>query len=71
MSIAQGRTAVARVAGGELAPKVQDKAEYLDGVSSQVDTLLAIVYVFLALAILDRVHGHRQHAVALAPGADA
>jgi putative ABC transport system permease protein len=52
VSIAQGRTAVARVAGGELAPKVQDKAEYLDGVSSQVDTLLAIVYVFLALAIL-------------------
>ncbi len=52
VSISQGRTAVARVAGGELAPKVQDKAEYLDGVSSQVDTLLAIVYVFLALAIL-------------------
>lgn len=31
---------------------MQDRAEYLDGVSSQVDTLLAIVYVFLALAIL-------------------
>jgi putative ABC transport system permease protein len=31
---------------------VQDETEYLDGVSSQVDTLLAIVYVFLALAIL-------------------
>jgi putative ABC transport system permease protein len=52
VSIEQGRTAVARVAGAELAPKVQDKAEYLEGVSSQVDTLLAIVYVFLALAIL-------------------
>jgi putative ABC transport system permease protein len=48
----EGRAAVERVAGAELAPKVQDKAEYLDGVSSQVDTLLAIVYVFLALAIL-------------------
>ncbi len=52
VSIAEGRSAVARVAGAELAPKVQDKAEYLAGVSSQVDTLLAIVYVFLALAIL-------------------
>ena len=31
---------------------MQDKGEYLDEVSSQVDTLLAIVYVFLALAIL-------------------
>jgi putative ABC transport system permease protein len=49
---AEGRTSVERIAGAELAPAVQDKAEYLDGVSSQVDTLLAIVYVFLALAIL-------------------
>jgi putative ABC transport system permease protein len=52
VSIAQGRTAVEQVAGAELAPEVQDEAEYLEGVSSQVDTLLAIVYVFLALAIL-------------------
>lgn len=52
VSLAQGRTAVERVSGADLAPKVQDKAEYLDGVSSQVDTLLAIVYVFLALAVL-------------------
>jgi putative ABC transport system permease protein len=52
VSVEQGRTAVERVAGAELAPEVQDKGEYLDGVSSQVDTLLAIVYVFLALAIL-------------------
>jgi len=31
---------------------VQDRAQYLEGVSSRVDVLLAIVYVFLALAIL-------------------
>jgi putative ABC transport system permease protein len=52
VALEQGRTAVERAAGAELAPEVQDKGEYLDGVSSQVDTLLAIVYVFLALAIL-------------------
>ena len=52
VSIAQGRSAVEAVAGPDLGPKVQDKSEYLDEVSSQVDTLLAIVYVFLALAIL-------------------
>jgi putative ABC transport system permease protein len=52
VSLEQGRAAVERVAGPELAPKVQDEGQYLDGVSSQVDTLLAIVYVFLALAIL-------------------
>ena len=52
VSVEQGRAAVEEVSGPELAPKVQDKAEYLAGVSSQVDTLLAIVYVFLALAIL-------------------
>jgi putative ABC transport system permease protein len=50
--LAQGRAAVERVTSAELAPKVEDKGEYLAGVSSQVDTLLAIVYVFLALAIL-------------------
>jgi putative ABC transport system permease protein len=52
VSLARGRTAVERVGGAERAPAVQDKAQYLDAVSSQVDTLLAIVYVFLALAIL-------------------
>jgi putative ABC transport system permease protein len=52
VSAAQGRAAVERMARADHAPAVQDQAEYLDGVSSQVDTLLAIVYVFLALAIL-------------------
>jgi putative ABC transport system permease protein len=52
VSIERGREAVQAVTRGEFAPDVQDKSEYLDGVSSQVDTLLAIVYVFLALAIL-------------------
>jgi putative ABC transport system permease protein len=52
VSIDRGREAVASIGRTEFAPEVQDQAEYLDGVSSQVDTLLAIVYVFLALAIL-------------------
>jgi putative ABC transport system permease protein len=51
VSLDQGR-AVVRETAGAFAPKVQDESQYLDGVSSQVDTLLAIVYVFLALAIL-------------------
>ena len=49
---AQGRAAVDRVARADAAPDVQDRAQYLEGVSSRVDVLLAIVYVFLALAIL-------------------
>ncbi len=49
---ALGRAAVDRVARADAAPDVQDRAQYLEGVSSQVDVLLAIVYVFLALAIL-------------------
>jgi putative ABC transport system permease protein len=52
VSIEQGRDVVRRVTSGEFAPKVQDQSEYLASFSSQVDTLLAIVYVFLALAIL-------------------
>jgi putative ABC transport system permease protein len=52
VSIDQGRDVVRAVTAGEFAPKVQDESEYLEGFSSQVDTLLAIVYVFLALAIL-------------------
>jgi putative ABC transport system permease protein len=52
VSIEQGRAVVRRVTAGEFAPKVQDQSEYLASFSSQVDTLLAIVYVFLALAIL-------------------
>jgi putative ABC transport system permease protein len=52
VAIEDGRRAVQDITRGAFAPKVQDRAEYLDGVSSQVDTLLAIVYVFLALAIL-------------------
>ncbi len=52
VSMGPGRAAVERVAHADRAPTVQDESEYLDGVSSQVDTLLAIVYVFLALAIL-------------------
>jgi len=49
---AAGRAAVDRVARADVAPDVQDRAQYLEGVSSRVDVLLAIVYVFLALAIL-------------------
>jgi putative ABC transport system permease protein len=52
VSIERGRAAVETVTRDAFAPDVQDRSEYLDGVSSQVDTLLAIVYVFLALAIL-------------------
>jgi putative ABC transport system permease protein len=52
VSIDQGRAAVQAVTRGTYVPVAQDRAEYLDGVSSKVDTLLAIVYVFLALAIL-------------------
>ncbi len=49
---AQGRAAVDRVARADAAPDVQDRGEYVETFSSQVDVLLAIVYVFLALAIL-------------------
>ena len=54
---ALGRAAVDPVARADAAPDVQDQAQYLEGVSSQVDVLLAIVYVMLALAILIALMG--------------
>jgi putative ABC transport system permease protein len=48
----EGRAAVERVTKPLYTPDVQDKDEYLADVGSQVDALLAIVYAFLALAIL-------------------
>lgn len=52
VSVDDGRRAVARVAGAAHAPAVQDADEYLHSVSSRVDALLAVVAVFLALAVL-------------------
>lgn len=52
VTVEQGRAAIERATRDEVTPPVRDASEYLDAVSSQVDTLLAIVYVFLALAIL-------------------
>ena len=52
VGIERGRDAVEAVATRYAAPTVQDRDEYIAPIGSQVDQLLAIVYLFLALAIV-------------------
>ena len=48
---------VSALAAGYGAPKVQTRAEYLDAVGGQVNQMLTIVYVLLALAVVIAVLG--------------
>jgi len=57
VGLAAGKAAVERVAAGFGAPDVQDRQEYADSVASGVSTMLTIVYVMLALAILIALMG--------------
>ncbi|MGH9243631.1 MAG: ABC transporter permease [Acidimicrobiales bacterium] len=52
-----GRAAVEQVADAYGAPEVQDRDEYVERFASQVDILLGIVYVLLALAIVIALMG--------------
>ena len=52
-----GKAAVEAVADGYGAPDVQDSQEYVDSVAGNVDMMLGIVYVLLALAIIIALMG--------------
>jgi putative ABC transport system permease protein len=56
-SLAAGRAAVERVTPAYGDPKVQDRDQYADTVSSSVSGFLTVVYVLLALAILIALMG--------------
>jgi putative ABC transport system permease protein len=55
--LADGRTAVEQVAAAYPNAKVQDRAQYTDTVFGQINRVLALVYVMLALAILIALMG--------------
>jgi len=57
VSIDDGEAAVQAVADGFSAPDVQTAAEYTDSVAGEVDQLLNVVYVLLALAIVIALMG--------------
>ncbi|HEX6310542.1 MAG TPA: FtsX-like permease family protein [Acidimicrobiia bacterium] len=57
VSLADGRAAVEAVAADHGAPDVEDAEEYVSTVSAGVDTMLGIVYVMLALAIVIALMG--------------
>jgi putative ABC transport system permease protein len=52
-----GRDAVQRVADRYGAPDVQDRDEYVDSAAGQIDQVLGLVYVMLALAIVIALMG--------------
>jgi putative ABC transport system permease protein len=57
VSLAAGRAAVERAVAPFGAPEVQDRQQYADTVAGSVTTLLTIVYVMLALAIVIALMG--------------
>jgi putative ABC transport system permease protein len=57
VSMDDGRAAVATVAEAFHAPEPQDRDQYVDSVAGEVDQMLSIVYVLLALSILIAVMG--------------
>lgn len=57
VDIETGKTAVEAVAADFGAPDVQDRQEYVDSVAGNVDMMLGIVYVLLALAIIIALMG--------------
>jgi putative ABC transport system permease protein len=57
VDLAAGRAAVERVAAGYGGPTVRDRAEWADALSTGVDTMLAVVYALLALAVLIALMG--------------
>jgi putative ABC transport system permease protein len=57
VSIAQGRQAVEQVAASYPNAKVQDRDEYTETVFGQINRVLALVYVMLALAIIIALMG--------------
>ncbi|HMC52875.1 MAG TPA: ABC transporter permease, partial [Acidimicrobiales bacterium] len=52
-----GKTSVEAVAAGHGGPTVQDRREYVDSVGQNVNTVLGLVYVLLALAIVIALMG--------------
>jgi putative ABC transport system permease protein len=57
VSMAEGEAAVQAVADRYLAPDVQTRQEYVESVASQIDQMLAVVYVLLVLAIIIALMG--------------
>ena len=57
VSLGEGEAAVQAVADGFSAPDVQTAAEYTDSVAGEVDMMLNVVYVLLALAIVIALMG--------------
>jgi putative ABC transport system permease protein len=57
VSLADGRTAVEQVAAAYPNAKVQDRAQYTETVFGQINRVLTLVYVMLALAILIALMG--------------
>lgn len=55
--VAEVASAIRRVAADYGAPNVQDREEYVGSVAGQVDQLLAVVYVLLALSIVIALMG--------------
>ncbi len=57
VSLGEGEAAVQAAADGFSAPDVQTAAEYTDSVAGEVDQMLNVVYVLLALAIVIALMG--------------
>ena len=57
VSAADGEAAIQPVADRFGAPDVQDRQEYVDSVAGEVDQMLTIIYVLLAMAIVIAVMG--------------
>jgi putative ABC transport system permease protein len=57
VTTAQGEAAIQPVADRYGAPDVQDRAEYVDSVGSQVDQMLTVIYVLLVMAIIIALMG--------------
>jgi putative ABC transport system permease protein len=57
VSTAQGEAAIQPVADRFGAPDVQDRQEYVDSVAAEIDQMLTIIYVLLAMAIVIALMG--------------
>jgi putative ABC transport system permease protein len=57
VSVDSGRAAVEQVVGGFAGADVQDRDEYAASYSAQIDQILALVYIMLALAIVIALMG--------------
>jgi putative ABC transport system permease protein len=57
VTLTDGTAAIERVAAPFGAPEVQTRDEYIGSVAERIDTMLALVYVMLALAVLIALMG--------------